>query len=150
MALPVTDKQLSIALADLMGSAASIKTATTTLRDESIAGNVPRKRFIDFMARLDRTAALVSSYSSVLGLLQYARDQYGNQTLDIVADFVAYRNAALALRDWISSVFPKDAGTGAWLVSEFQNDGTEVLLEFTPAQLSGFVTNCDTLLATMD
>ena len=150
MTIPVTSHQLSTALADVMGMAASVNTTTIVIRDDSIVGGVPRRRLVNYMERLKRAIDVIDKYSSTPGLLQYARDQYNDQTLDIVADFGTFRSSCNQLKTWVFNTFPKDAGTGAWLVSEFDANGVETQLTFTSAQLSTFVTHCNTLLATMD
>lgn len=149
MPLPVTKTQLSNALDNLMGMAADVRLATTTIKNDSIAAPVPRKRLVHYMARLDRAVDLIDAHSSTPGLIGYARGQYDDASLDIVAEFVTFRSACVQLQNWVFDAFPKDATSGAWLVSAYANDGTETVLDFTTIQLATFVGHCDTLLATM-
>lgn len=84
------------------------------------------------------------------GLPAYAQAQWGSDQINVSAEFTAMRNAAVALRDWILSVFPKDAGTGAFLVSSYDlTTAAETPLTFSTAATAQFRTLADALTGTI-
>ena len=149
MTIPVNSVQLATGLERLMGVAVDVKKQTLEIRALASVDGMGRRQLIVYMGRLGRAVVRINELGSVPGLAQYAKDQYNNPTLEIVTEFQAFRSACIQLRDWIYNNFPQHS-SGAWLVSEFANDGTETMMTFTAAQLSQFVSHCDTLLTLMD
>jgi hypothetical protein len=105
--------------------------------------------YLTLQARLSEAIVRWGELAIVPGLAAYAQAQYGNPSLDIAAEFTAMRNAAITLRDWIFNNFPRDAGTGAALVSTYAQDGTASELTFTSAQTAGFRTVADSFTNTV-
>ena len=149
MTIPVNDIQLATGLEQLMGVAVDVKKQTLEIRTLASVDGMGRRQLVVYMARLSRAVTRINELGNVPGLAQYAKDQYNNPTLEIVTEFQTFRAACVQLRDWVYNNFPKHT-SGAWLVSEFANDGTETMMTFTAAQLGQFVSHCDTLLALMD
>jgi hypothetical protein len=91
--------------------------------------------------------AKFAASASVTGLGQYAKDQFGNQALDIVAEFNAMTSAVDACGTWINSNVPKD-GSGYLLKDKLTVSGVDVRT-FTSAATAGLRTQIDSLLATI-
>lgn len=62
-------------------------------------------------AAIDACDRVQQTSTSVNDLKQYARDQYGDQNKDIVADYIDWRNKATECRDWAEA-----NGTGSFTV----------------------------------
>ena len=128
--------------------ASSIRAQSVAIRDASAAGPIARDQVLAYMVRLSSVIANWNAARSAPNIGPYAQNQLGNGTLDIDAEFTAMLNAATALRDWIFTNFPKDAG-GAWLLYTYDSAGAQTSLTFTTAQLAQFRTNIDAFVATI-
>lgn len=149
MAFPGTNSTLATTWSDACAQAAGLKSLATVISTNSAAGPIPRQTIIDFLRALATGIVRWQSAAETPGIVAYAREQVDNPALDIVAEFNAMVNAAIALRDWIVANFPKDAASGAWLVATFGSDGRPTSLTFTTAQLAQFRTNVGTFTATI-
>lgn len=146
MAFPASTQRLSQALDGVSGAALRIKQQTQQLRTLSAAGPTDRRAYIALAQQLHATITAWAAAASLPGLPAYAQAQWGSDQIDVSAEFTAMRNAAVALRDWILSVFPKDAGTGAFLVSSYDAvTAAETPLTFTAAKTATFRTHADAL-----
>ena len=87
--------------------------------------------------------------AAVPGLSQYAKDQYNDQALDIVAEYNAMKAAAEGVRDWIFGAIPTDAGSGAALLEVYDQGGNPTDITSTVGQTSGFRAAADVFLATV-
>jgi len=85
----------------------------------------------------------------VPGLAEYAKTQYDDAALDIAAEYTAMRDAAIALRDWIHTNMPADAGSGAVLLESLNADGSLSPLTVSSAASAGFRTEADAFIATI-
>ena len=149
MSYPASIKRLDDALSATDATALSVKAETQGLRNRSAAGAVERTAFLSLIRRIDGAIDIWDQTAALPGIIAFARDQKGDQGLDLSAEFSAMRAAAVDLQDWLFAVFPKDVGTGAWLVEEYSAEGIATALTFSTAQLSGFLTRADTLTATI-
>ena len=114
------------------------------------AGSVTRKDLIRHMSMLTGSIADWDAIRTRPGLVEYARAQYDDAGLDIVAEFTTMRAAAVALRDWLFTNFPKDNQSGGWIVSEYDNAGAETdLLITVPGQLNALSNQLATFIATV-
>ena len=128
--------------------AGAVKSLAMTIRDESLSGNISRKRLIDFMAQLNRHHSVLGQIAGIEGIQAYARREIDDPTFDLVTAFVDMRAQIAATRDWVAANFPKTGA--AWLVSSYDSAGTETVLTFTTAQTAGLRTECDSLIATIE
>ena len=119
------------------------------LRDQSAVGATSRSSYLSLLAQLGAAVNRWAAIAAISGMGAYAQNQYGSGTLNIGAEFTAMRNAAISLRDWIFTNFPKDAGSGAVLVTTVDTNGVQTALEFTSQQVSGFRTQADAFVATI-
>lgn len=147
MPFPASQQLLVDALRDAQAIANRAKRRTQELKSAAETAPVDRQELIVYMGELTAALNRWATISALPGIVQYARDQFDNQTLNVGAEFTAMVTAATSLRDWIFNAFPKDATSGAWLVDNYDVNGRPSRLQFTVAQLSGFVTRADALIA---
>lgn len=124
------------------------------VRTRSALGPVNRKLLLDLQRSVDRFVDTLDAASALPqaerdALIVFAQDQFNDAGLNVVAEFNAMRTAAIALRDWIYTNFPRDAGTGAVLVETVDANGDAVPLQFTSAQLAAFRTQADAFTSTI-
>jgi len=148
MSYPASIQTTHDAFASINNTAIRIKQRVIAVRNASAAGPIPRQEVLNLQLDLDR-ASDVFTAPKPAGLVQYTKDQFNDQTLDVVAEFTTMNNAAIQLRDWIFNNFPRDAGSGAVLAATVDQDGNRVELTFSTAQLATFRTHCDTFVATI-
>jgi len=149
MAFPASAVTKAEAWDDIRHAANRIKGVTQNLRNASAAGATGRTSYVSLQKRLDDTVERWNVLAATPQLQAYARDQIEDPTLDLAAEYVAMRDAATALRDWIFANIPTDAATGAVLLRVIDATGESVELTFTSAQASGFRTQADAFLATI-
>lgn len=147
MAFPASSSTTFEALSQIKATAVRIRDQVTNLRNISAAGTASRPSFVNLQKQLNRAIVLWDLYSSTPGLSQYAKDQHGDQVLDIVAEYTAMRAAAVSLRDWIFNNMPKTGSSP--LLYNLNADGTLTELTFTSSQTAAFRTECDALIATI-
>jgi hypothetical protein len=147
MAFPASTARLAHALENAYATALRIKQQTQQLRTLSAAGPTERRAYIALAQQLHGAITTWGTVAALPGIAAYAQAQWGSDQIDVAAEFAAMRAAAVTLRDWILSVFPRDAGTGAFLVSSYDTvTGAETPLTFTAAQTATFRTNADALI----
>ena len=152
MAFPATSTTNHDAWLEITRTAQNIKDRVQSLRDLSASSSVPRQFFIQQQAAL--TEAL-NSWSAIIAasdnaaLQEYARGQVNDPTLNIVAEYVAMRDAAIDLRQWIFDNMPKDAGTGAALTFTTTLEGTTAPITVSTVQSQVYRDKADVFLATI-
>jgi len=149
MAFPASQQTLDSGLAEASQIANNMKASVQRLRDQSAVGATSRSSYLSLLAQLGAAVNRWAAIAAISGMGAYAQNQYGSGTLNIGAEFTAMRNAAISLRDWIFTNFPKDAGSGAVLVTTVDTNGVQTALEFTSQQVSGFRTQADAFVATI-
>ena len=149
MTFPANTLSLATALSRATTHARRTKDSVTSLRNASAAGPTGRRIYLELQKQLDTAINEWATLMSIPGLAAYAQNEYG-AGLNIATEFVAMRNAAITLRDWINSNFPRDAGTGAVLIYTVNSNGDFTELTLTSAQTAGFRTQCDAYIATID
>ena len=144
MTFPASTVTLEQAWSLVRTIANKAKTAATNLSAESAAGDTVRERYVTLRNQLQSAIDNWDTLSATPGLQAYARDQINNPLLDLAAEFLAMRNAAVTLRDWIDVNLPTGTG-GAVLVEQI--DGTP--LTFTSVQTAQFRTEANAFTATI-
>jgi hypothetical protein len=148
MAFPSTADPLSRALLDVQTEARSLKQYVTDVRAQCAAGPVSANLIVELYLRLVQANTRFTAAAAVTGLGQYAKDQFSNQALDVVAEFTAMSTAVVACGTWIINNMPKDAG-GYLLKDQLTPAGVSVR-SFTSAETAGLRTQLDALLATVN
>jgi len=111
------------------------KAFATQARNALLAGNVSANAVIQIMTNIKSSIEVWDSVSSLPGIAQYTRDQYDNQAYDVVAEFLAMRTQAVAVRDWVITNFPS---SGGFIQKDtLEADGAITVRQFTPAQTTG-------------
>lgn len=147
MAVPITQQPVADALTIALRTVRTLRSYVHRLRTASAAGPVERHQLIDALKTLRSGIAQLTQVSVVPGIAAYARAQFDNPALDIVAECRALSTAATAMADWIVANFPKHSGSGAWLVFAYDSNGIAVPLTFTSEDLASFRAHADAFLA---
>lgn len=100
----------------------------------------------EIMLRMPKAVAVWDAAKNLPGMLQYAKDQHDDPTYDVVLEFTAMRDAAIAVSQWIFDNFPKSAG-GFVEKQTYEIDFSITEATFTSAQTAGLQT---ALLALMN
>jgi hypothetical protein len=143
MPFPAT-KLPSVALDDIQKIAVRLRTQVKSLRDASALADTNRAGYVELQRLITNAIVQWDAVTGTPGLSQYAKDQFNDQTLDIVVEYQVMRAAAVTLRDWIYNNIPTQ-GT-AVLLQSLGADGTLTSLTFTVAQTVQFRIEADTLI----
>lgn len=130
---------LSLTLEEVDRLATQIKSFAQRQRDVMAAGNVLSERIFDVHIRMKKADESFAAAASVPGIVQYARDQKDDQSLDVTAEFAAMRSAVQSVVSIIETTFPRDASDTYLLAQTWGVSGPEDR-EFTPAQTSSIRT----------
>lgn len=123
-----------------------VKVFATQARNALIAGNVSANAVLQIMSNMKSSIELWDSVSSLPGIAQFAKDQQDDPDYDVVAEFLAMKNEAVATRDWVITNFPKSAGD--FIEKDtLEADGAITVRFFTPAQTTGLQTALSDLVA---
>lgn len=139
---------LQQALSAAQNIASQIKVQATGLSNQSVSSGVTAQNIIGFVGQLTLNNALLTSYAAMTGMEAYAQAQLGNASLDIAGAFSAMQTAIVNTITWITTNFPVDSG--GYLQFAQWNGGTVSYTTFTPAQLTGFNTVLNSLIATIN
>lgn len=150
MSWPASQATVAEKFQQVNSQARSIRRQVRSLRTLTANGSVARSNFVNLLNRLDDAIVVWSEAATVSGLATYARDQFADPSIDVVAEFQAMVQAAQDLKTWIINAFPKDAGSGAWLLETVDASGERIDLLFTTQQTASFRTQADAFLATID
>ena len=147
MPFPASQQTLEDALSSVRHAAIKLKAQAQNLRDASAVGATGRTSYTGLQKHITQTIARWDEASTVPGLAQYAKDQYDDQTLDIVAEYTAMKAAAVDLRLWIFNNIPKQGDSP--LLYDIDLAGTLTELMVNSAAAAGFRTEADALIATI-
>ena len=87
MAFPASQPLPYEALSTARRTLAGLRTTVSDLRTESVSADIPRTRVVGLMGLLAGAIDRLTAAAAVSGIGQYAKDQYADQNLDVVADF---------------------------------------------------------------
>lgn len=111
------------------------------------AGIVSANLVQQIMINMKSSIAVFDTISSTAGMAQYARDQQADQTYDVVSEFLAMRNASVAVLDWVINNFPT---AGGFIQKDtYEVDGAITVRQFTSAETTGLQTVLIALTATI-
>lgn len=148
MAFPSLADPLARALINVQNTARQLKTYAQSLKDTSAAGPISANSIVDFYLALVAAKTVFTATAAVPGIAQYAKDQFGNQSLDVAAEFTAMSNAVNSCGTWINNNLPKD-GSGYLLKDKLTVSGVDVRT-FSAATTAGLRTQLDSLIATIN
>src|SRR3990167_6800386 len=118
-------KQDSLALAweRARSVAATVKSRTQTLRDQSAAGPTAVGEILNYATVLAEMRLALARSQSVSGIGAYAQAQVADPALNVATEFSNMLSTLDATTAWIVTNFPKDAG-GFLLAVTFTADNT--------------------------
>lgn len=101
-----------------------------------------------FLADALQTLDAKTANGTTNGLLEYARAQENNPSLDLTGTYSTMRTQIVATQDWIVANFPNT--TGELRVYTFDAGKRYIDIVLTAPQLSSFKTQLQALIATID
>lgn len=150
MAFP-TSNPLAAALISAQGTAATLKYLAQSTATACAAGPVSANLLLQMMDTLVRSKAIFNTVAATPGILQYAKDQYNNQSLSISTQFTNMISAIDAAATQIAGDIPKGtAGQGGWMLTQkFAADGSVSVRAFSSVETAAIVTALNALVATI-
>lgn len=138
----------------LAGKWQQIKDTAGRIKNDCVllnaAVSITRKRSLDFGNFLADALAqlnLLTANAGTNGLLEYARAQENNPSLDLTTEYNTMRTALIAVQDWLVANFPNT--TGELRVYSFDANKRYADILLTAPQLSAFKTQINNLAATI-
>lgn len=144
---PASTKKLSSALEAVDGAANRLKLRAQNMVTASAAGPTRREEYIQFMQQITQAVEVWDQAMALPGFSDYVQAQKGGEQLDAVAELTALRTAALTVRSWIHTNFPKDSGNNAIHECTIDATGARTQLTFSTAATAQFRTNVNALIA---
>ncbi len=131
-------------------SALRTRKRTKTLSDKSAVGDTGRTSYPRLQQQLDDALEKWAELVVVPGLEDYAKDQINLPQLNLGNEYVAMRDAAIILRDWIFANTARDPVSGADLEKITDQAGDPTELTYTTVQTAGFRVEADAFIATIE
>lgn len=147
MAVPIRPP-LSRVLDRLIDRTVSIKTYLVAFNAQSAAGTISVTAIEELMRQLASFAGGVRAAATVPGLLAYAKAQYADDRIDIVAEYDALLARVDNALKWISLNMPKSGGYV--LKEQWAEDGSITQRQFTAADLKNLRDVVDTVIAAIE
>lgn len=136
----------ALALSEIDSTLTSIRSRANSANAKLAAGNMSSEYVLNIHTDLQRTWQRLETLKSTPGIVAYAKDVKGNDTLDVVAEFSAVQAALVDARDWIETNWPKSDG---WL-QHVQFVSNEISNQtFSPAATEGLRAKLTALIATI-
>jgi hypothetical protein len=139
---------LSQALQNAQNIAGQIKQQAQAFAAQAIGPGIVASQLVGIPALWTSYNTALSTYGAVPGMQAYAQAQLGNVSLDIASAFTAMQAAITSTVAWIQANFPASGGFLQYV--QFRIDGNLTYTTFTPAQLTGFLTQLNALIATIN
>lgn len=117
------------------------QTAKATLQRGPVDGNL----IIHIMTTIVAGIVVLDDVAAMAGIVEFAKDQENDPTYDVAVEFTAMRAAAVSVRDWIITNFPKDAG-GFILKDTLELSGAVTVRQFSPTDTFPLRTELQTLI----
>lgn len=102
---------------------------------------------LGIIQHLQQVIAMMDDWAATPGLPDYARTQENNQAYDVIAEYQAMRTAMVNALNALISMFPTSSGFLAY--QTLAADGTISVRNFTSAQLTPVVAQCQNVTATI-
>lgn len=147
MAVRVSD-HLAKAYSEAQGLARLSRQQAQDIRGRITSGNFRADRLLAYGISLVDTHRRLGELGSIASLPDYARDQEGDPTYDVVAEYAGLRTRLAAARDYIYQNLPRQAGTDYVLILEVNaTTFVQTSREFAPAQIAPLVPLLDDIIA---
>lgn len=118
-------------------------------RDRSEIQSISRREVLNLKKNMDSTLNYFTTALAKNDIDAYAQQLFGDNELNVGAEFVAMQTALTNLRDWVEANFPKSSG-GQYIIKGVnpQTNQEEDLL-FTTEETTQFRVLADVFLATV-
>jgi hypothetical protein len=127
----------------------NMRNGVVTLRDNSIAGDIPRNTLLALKHRANTAITAWGDVVVTVGLQKEARDDYGDQTYDLQLSLNQCVAAGTVLRDWLFDSLPTEAGDGALILETDARTSTRttpLVLVSGSGAATAFQAQCDLFL----
>lgn len=148
MAYPASRKLLGNAVEQIARLMLFIKQGSQAMR-ATATGTTSAAAILTYLQELNTLRGQIAALAATPGIVEYARTEYNDPGLDVIAEYTATLAQIDDTRAWIVTNFPKDA-QGNLLDEKFDANGQRVPNTFSAAQLATFRTQLDALIATID
>lgn len=148
MAFPASQQALADGLITIQRVALRHKQFMTQARNQLSTVTVSANQVIQVLTETKSVIEIMERAAAVSGMAQFAKNQFDDQGLDIVAEFQSLRSGLEGVRDWVIGNFPMSPG-GFIEKDTLETDGSITVRQFTPAQTAGLVSVLDTSIATI-
>lgn len=132
--------------------ASQMKLATQDIKTVSLAGTMTSSQVLDYATKLAEIKASLQACAAVQGIQAYAQAQINDNTINVATEFNAMIAALDNVTSWLLANFPKTPTTNELRAKLFagDNSGRTTDVVFSAAATSGFRTQLDALLATIN
>lgn len=144
MAFPASTVLPADAYSIVKRAAVQLKLLLQSRVAELSAANTDYERIQDIYLTLKGANAQFDTLKTTPGLAQYARDQEGDQNLDITAAFTAMQSAIADALAWIAANVPSSVTVKP--AAEWDG-GVMISNTFTPSQTGGLRTELEAVIA---
>ncbi len=142
MTFPVSNL-LADSLLDAQTVVKRVKRGSQGIHTRSTNGDIISRGIFSYTTMLADSLDELNALKAVPGITQYAKDQFGDQALDIVVEFNAVVAAIQAVIDWVGVYFPANGG---YVQAQSYSGGRLTDRPFTTAQMAAFRTEIQTLI----
>lgn len=150
MAFPSRNKITATqALTEITNLAARAKGLATTHKTKAIAGTLDGEELYNLFEELRGIHTQMNTLSKTSGLAGFAKEQFNDQNLNIVAEFNTMNTALDAIIVKLISFIPKDAD-GYVAVKKIEADRTTTSRPYTSKQVSEIRVLLNTLEGLID
>ena len=149
MAYPASAVRLAVALEQIDQTLVQVRDLAVSVRQQAAAGPLSADVLqLGLLPRLNALVELLDGYQGLPGLGAYIAQEKGAVVADPVAELVAARGAAAALRSWIIGAFPRH-GDHVLLHRWDAATGQKTARTFSVAETAEMRTRIDTFTGTI-
>lgn len=129
-----------------------LKSETQFVRSASLAGTMTSTQALNYATRLADIKIGLQACAAVVGIQAYAQAQINDNTINVATEFNAMVAALDNVTSWLTVNFPKTSVTNELRAKLFSGDnsGRTVDVVFTSTSTSGFRTQLDALISTIN
>lgn len=149
MAFPASQLLLAEGLRSAQRTALQIKAYAVKTNALMSAGPVSANVVLTVMSNMKDAIIEWNAIRQLPGIGQYAKDQFNDQALDVVAEFTTMREAAIDVRDWVINTFPVSDPGGFLERVMLESDGSITTRTFSVLLTEPLRTKLDALILTV-
>ena len=151
MAFPTdtTQVMLAFALREIQATAGSLKNRAISLRDNTASSGSTATAVLEYHSNLKSKSDRLSTLAATPGLVQYAKDQFDDQTFDVTAEFLAMMTEMQNVLDWIRANLPVSAD-GFVEEKKIEADDSVTPKTFLVGQTAGLRSQLNDLIDTIN